>query len=131
MGTGSAGRKRAAAGEAWGPLAKIVAYNYEERRPWKNNSYSLEITLKSDPKREDLIRNLHEVQGVFKAYTLSYYTVSRITNEKGRNVVAGDGNERQFRMKLPDTPICALLAVGCRYYILIITITKVLKNYSH
>ena len=54
------------------------------------------------------------MQGSFKAYTLPYYTVSRITNEKGLNVVAGDGNERQFRMRLPETPICAFVAVGCR-----------------
>lgn len=78
--------------------------------------YNLESlpTLNNAQDFSQLKSNLHEVQGSFVASTNSYYTVARVTNEKGLNVVSCDGNERQFRMKLPEKSICAFLAIGCR-----------------
>ena len=109
-------RKRAAAGEAWGPLSsskpepKRIMTSLPSESPYNLTDplNRQEVTL------SQLKSNLHEIQGSFLATTNSYYTVSRVTNEKGLNVVAGDGTERQFRMKLPEKSICAFLAIGCR-----------------
>ena len=61
------------------------------------------------------IKNIfRDNQGCFSANTNSYYTVARVTNEKGLTVPSKDGSERQFRMKLPETSLCAFLAVGWR-----------------
>ena len=63
---------------------------------------------------QEIVNTLRENQGSFSANTNSYYTVARVTNEKGLTVPSKDGSERQFRMKLPETSLCAFLAVGWR-----------------
>lgn len=109
------GRKRAAAGEAWGPIAKIVSSN--AKRPNLGPSlYTTTIIADRVGSLIDLKANLRNNEGVFVATTNSYYTVSRVTNEKGLVLISGDGGpERQFRMKLPEKSVVAFVAVGCRY----------------
>jgi len=110
------GRKRAAAGEAWGPVAKIVP---SKRACFGPSLFSTAIKASPVKSLEDLKSNLNSIEGVFAAYTNSYYTVSRVTNEKGLVLTSGDGGpERQFRMKLPDKSVVAFVAVGCRYALL-------------
>ena len=90
----------------------------KEPKHWSRCPYNVDpVDPVSSPGSSfaQLKSNLHEMQGgSFIVQTNSYYTVSRVTNEKGLNVLAGDGNERQFRMKLPEKSICAFLAIGCR-----------------
>ena len=115
------GRKRAAAGEAWGPVAKILPPQkkmYFDHGSWVIQPHN--VPGKELPKTMEDVKNvLLSNQGWFSSSTNSYYTVARVTNEKGLNLLSKDGNERQFRMKLPETTLCAFLAVGYRYVLFV------------
>ena len=90
---------------------------HKEPKHWPRCPYNVDpVSSPVSASFTELKSNLHEMQGgSFIVQTNSYYTVSRVTNEKGLNLTAGDGAERQFRMKLPEKSICAFLAIGCRF----------------
>ena len=104
-------------GEAWGPVAKLLPPQkkmYFDHGSWVIQPHN--VPGKELPKNMEDVKNvLHSNQGWFASSTNSYYTVARVTNEKGLNLLSKDGNERQFRMKLPETTLCAFLAVGSRF----------------
>ena len=114
------GRKRALAGEGWGPLQGPKVLLTEDKVRLGHNPLQVYTHLATSQKNyannvKEINSFLNENQGSFSAFSGTYYTNSRVTNEKGLYVLSGDGSERQFRMKLPSTNICAFLAVGIRH----------------
>jgi len=52
--------------------------------------------------------------GIFRAVTQPYYTTSKVTDDRDNIMTTAEGAARQFRMKLPDKALVALVAVGMR-----------------
>lgn len=53
------------------------------------------------------------MEGMFRAKTDTYFANSRIISDKDNTIMIGD-TARQFRMKLPNHDVVALVAVGVR-----------------
>ena len=51
---------------------------------------------------------------MFRATTQPYYASPVVTDDPANVMLTPEGTARQFRMKLPDKPLVALLALGIR-----------------
>jgi hypothetical protein len=72
-------------------------------------------TLQPHFKKIETAKNcFYKNNGTIRASTSSFYASSNIISDL-ENILMVDGTPRQFRMKLPDTKLVALVAVGVRY----------------
>jgi len=81
------------------------------------NRYNHKIgTLQPNFRKIETAKNcFYKNNGTIRASTGSFYASPNIVSDP-ENVITTDGTQRQFSMKLPDTKLVALVAVGVRYF---------------
>jgi len=87
---------------------------FNDEPPTKYNTMCNVFSKASFGRIETAVFGFIRNNGIFRAVTQPYYTTPKVTDDRGNIMITSAGAARQFRMKLPQKSLVALVAVGRR-----------------